>query len=247
LKTGYATRLTFHKRTAWHPLWSGDGRSIAYGLAAGIGKTDVMVRNLVDGSERRLWEGDRANWLQDWSRDSRLLLFAAPAPNRVRGAHLYALPIDEAGKAGAPYLVVQTEGGVWGRISPDGKWLVYCTDESGQFEIFVKKMPRAGEEPGAKWPIGSGGVDPKWSGDGSKIYYVALDRRRLMEVDVERGEGFEAQPPRVLFEATFLFDRTDRNAYDVTRDERFVVSTLAGSNVAPVHVMLNWHRMLERS
>jgi hypothetical protein len=249
LANGFAQRLTFHDSAAWHPVWSPDGRWLAFALGS-QGRMSIWRKNVLEGQEEEIWKGDRAAYLQDWSRDGNYLLFAGPGDQK-RGNDLFVLPLGSGGSAGKPYPVVHSDDGIWGQISPDGRWLLYATDESGQFEVFVRNMPAApgsgGIPPGPKWQITpSGGCDPKWSPDGKQVYFVSNDRTRLMAVDVKSGAGFEAGEPKPLFEAPFTFDRSERNGYAVMRDGRFLVSTMARSDTASIHVMLNWHLALTK-
>ena len=136
------------------------------------------------------------------------------------------------------------------RISPNGRWIVYTTNDSGMYQIVVQSFP---DPNGGRWQItAQGGIEPKWRRDGSELYYLAFDGN-LMSVPVkEAGAGgmFEAGTPAVLFQTPLLVSRTqtprDRR-YDVAPDGRFLISVPAASSAsAPVTVVVNWASALEK-
>ena len=105
------------------------------------------------------------------------------------------------------------EGGA--SFSPDGKWMAYCSSESGQLEIYVRAYARTG----GKWQISTnGGRGPCWSHDGREIFYTL--GLKMIAVEVATVPGFSPGRPRQLFE--FPFDRfigAERD-FDVTPDGR---------------------------
>jgi eukaryotic-like serine/threonine-protein kinase len=122
------------------------------------------------------------------------------------------------------------------RFSPDGKWLAYVSDESGQDDVYVQPFPG----PGQKWLVSTdGGSDPLWSKDGKELFYRAGGV--MMAVLVALRDGFSAARPRRLFEIPS--EARDNGAnYDVSSDGSWFV--VPGSNPTPpaseLHVVLNW-------
>ncbi len=83
------------------------------------------------------------------------------------------------------------------RISPDGGWLAYQSDESGRSEIYVRQFPG----PGGRWQVSTaGGSEPWWSADGRSIFYLDGDEN-MVSVAVRAADVFTAGLPQVLFEA----------------------------------------------
>jgi hypothetical protein len=106
-------------------------------------------------------------------------------------------------------------------VSPDGRWIAYTSDETGNPEVYVQSFPT----PGGKWQIStSGGADPRWRRDGRELFFISSDRK-LMAVEVKSDSVFQAGLPRELF-ATGVSGLVDvRTHYAVTTDgRRFLVN-----------------------
>ena len=135
------------------------------------------------------------------------------------------------------------------RFSPDGRWVAYRSDESGQLEIFVQRFPG----PGPKWQVSTeGGSEPRWSRSGRELFYRQDDKvnrqnDKMMVVDVETAPTFRAGRPRVLFEGQF-YD-FGINCYDVSPDgSRFIMIKEDPAELGPAHVnvVLNWFEDVKR-
>ena len=130
-----------------------------------------------------------------WSRDGRFLLYAAH--NAKTGVDdLWALPLVGERK---PFPVLQTPFQVGaGQFSPDGRWVAYESNESGQVAIYVRPFPG----PGGQWQVSNaGGTQPRWRSDGTELFYVTPDGR-LMAVPIAAGadgQALEAGAPMPLF------------------------------------------------
>ena len=131
--------------------------------------------------------------------------------------------------------------------SPDGRWLAYRSNVSGENEVYVR--PMTGESPG-RWQISNGGgVKPMWGPDGSELFYVD-STGRLMRVPVVTEPTFSAERPEVLFEASYFMGDYARN-YDISADgQRFLMIKELDTEAAPppeqIHVVINWFEELER-
>jgi Tol biopolymer transport system component len=135
---------------------------------------------------------------------------------------------------------------IHGRVSPDGRWIAYATNDSGMYQIVVQSFP---DPNGGKWQItAQGGVEPKWRRDGRELYYLALDGK-LMALPVKGERIFEAGTPVPLFETPLTVTRPtpsrDRR-YDVAADGRFLIVTPTQSTVPPMAVVVNWMSALEK-
>ena len=128
-------------------------------------------------------------------------------------------------------------------FSPDGRFLVYQSNESGRVEIYIQSFPG----PGGKWQISaSGGTDPQWRADGKELFYRAPDQK-VMAVDILAGNGITAGTPHPLFQGRFDSGLA-RNRYLPTADgKRFLtVAPLGRESMTPTTVVLNWYAELGR-
>jgi Tol biopolymer transport system component len=161
LVRGVRTRLTFGPVANGFPVWSPDGKWIAYYSLRNV--KPAICRKLADGSgaEEILLTDDQQIIPTDWSRDGKTLLYQR---GPIGGPHeTWLLPLAGERK---PQMVLPV--GEAGRLSPDGRWLAYVSNESGTFEVYVVAF--GGGQ--GKWQVspGSGGW-PHWSGDGKELYY----------------------------------------------------------------------------
>ena len=127
-----------------------------------------------------------------------------------------------------------------GRLSPDGRWLAYTSDESGRNDVYVRSFP-AGE---TKRRISqSGGRQASWRRDGRELVY-RTDDGDMMAVAVRTDGGFDASAPQALFRARIQKSFLGRYDYAFTGDgQRFLVNLRLGSEAPPpVHIILNWKR-----
>ncbi len=239
---GTSTRFTFNPTTDAAPVWSSDGRSIIFGSTrmedtpwgifrrpfGAAGEEDTLV-----GMNTQIVLPSQC------SADGDYLVYHVFGPRMFTDIYAVAM----SGDAEPIPLVVTPFEEAGARLSPNGRWLAYHSNESGTHQIYVRPFPEAG----GKWQISSGGGhEPEWRGDGRELYYLAPGNQ-LMAVPVVTEGGFEAGTPEPLFtvrRGSSTFDGT----YDVTEDgQRFLFILQAGEEEeqAPYQVVLNWTAELE--
>jgi dipeptidyl aminopeptidase/acylaminoacyl peptidase len=130
-----------------------------------------------------------------------------------------------------------------GRISPDGRWFAYSSNESGHWEVWVATFPK----PTKRWRISTEGAgDPRWRRDGRELYYVSEDRL-LMAVPVYDSVTFSHGTPVPLFDTgmnPYWYEAS--SLYDVARDGRFLfMSPIEDDRTAPLTMILNWTARLK--
>src|SRR5207249_488507 len=122
-----------------------------------------------------------------------------------------------------------------GAFSPDGKWLAYSSNESGEYKIYVVPFPG----PGGKWQVSpAGGVGPRWRRDGAEVFYLSSENRLMAAAVSASGSSFEVGVVQPLFDVRSygVFAR-----YDVTADgQRFVVPYEAGQPTTAMTLVVNW-------
>jgi serine/threonine protein kinase/Tol biopolymer transport system component len=240
LMRGTTSRFTFGPNYNFNPVWSGDGRSIAF-ASNRDGTARVFQRATNAGADQILTPplGDTPQTTrpQDWSRDGRYVI--EETINRKGGFDLWLQPLF-GDKKPFPYLATpfnETNA----RISPDGKWLAYVSDETRRYEVYVQPFPT----PGAKAQISTeGGEKPVWSRDGKQLYFISADRK-MMAVNVTTGEKFEAGSPRMLFETRI--GNALGNRFDVSKEGRFLIPTeTEQANDSPLTLIVNWPALLKK-
>ena len=125
-------------------------------------------------------------------------------------------------------------------FSPDGRWLLYSSDDSRQFQVYLGPYPAVDR----RWQVSrGGGVEPRWSADGREIYY--RQGAAMMAVKVALGPTPILSDPVKLFEAPYAFgeDRASIN-YDVSADGRFAM--IREDSDSRLRVVLNWPVALAR-
>lgn len=227
LERGTLTKVTFGGDD-YLPRWSPDGRMLAYNSSKS-GHMQVYVKHgIVQGEETMVTDGPETKALWDWTPDGREIVFGRQ--NKDTGWDLYAVAVEGDHKA-RPLVVAPFEQGR-ARVSPDGKWLAYVSDESGQKEVFVQAM----SDPDTRTQISSeGGTEPRWAHSSNELLFRSKDR--LMSVKFAPGGGLNPGKPVMLFE-----DKAEWLGYDVAPDGRLVVARDA-SDKAPatqINVVLHW-------
>ena len=176
-----------------------------------------------------------------WSKDGRYLIEGVSDPKTK--FDVWVLPLFGDRK---PFPYLHTEFNEANpKLSPNGQWLAYASDETGRYEVYVQTFPN----PGGKWQISTNGGDlPVWSHDGKEMFFVSADRKMMAAaVNSSAGGGskFEVGVPKALFDTRL--DPGMNPAFDVGKDGRFLIPTRAGqSAAAPITVVVNWTAALNK-
>jgi Tol biopolymer transport system component len=236
-----SSRLTFDG-TSVIPIWSPDGSRILY-RSQQAGPGDLYQRlSSGAGAEEALLKSNAMKNPTDWSSDGRFIVYENQGDSKT-GLDIWVLPTTGDRK---PFPFLQTQfSEQQGRLSPDGRWIAYTSEETGNLEVYVQSFP----VPGGKWQIStSGGADPRWRRDGKELYFISSDRK-LMGVEVKAADStFQAGLPLELFEARVSGLTDVRAHYTATADgKRFLVSSLSEDDgSSPMTVVLNWTAALKK-
>ena len=237
---GLRTRLTSDPAHDFMPVWSPDGDKIAF-ISARKGRQDLyQIAPSGRDTETVLWEDSVTKYANGWSPDGRFFLYTI---SEIPGANVYdalVLPMSEDRKP-LPFLKTAFSEG-YSKVSPDGRWVAYRSNESGSYELYVVPFPN----PDKKWLVSTAGANfPRWRADGKEIFYVAPDNKLMAAAVNDQGASFEVGEVRPLFEippkpsvvSTFQGWR-----YDVSADgRRFLVDVPMGEAATPpLTVVLNW-------
>ena len=186
------TRLTFGGGTNIVPVWSPDGRYIAFNRAGGI----WWVRSDGAGKPQLLIQSKSQPVPFSFTPDGKRLAYNEPNPDTAYDLGTVTIESDGAGlRAGKPEIFLQTSADERNpAFSPDGRWLAYASNESGTYQVYVRAFP----DKGGKWQISNaGGVYPVWSGNGHELFFRTGDNRIMVATYAAKADSFVPDKPRV--------------------------------------------------
>jgi serine/threonine-protein kinase len=236
LERGALRRITFAPGEDELPVWSPDGKRIAF---ASNGRQQAFVIP-ADGSgqEEPLLKNDSHFHLQSWSPDGKLIAYERLGS--TARWEIWMLPMEGEHKP-YPYLQGQFSE-LHPAFSPDGKWLAYTSGESGRAEVYVQRFPG----PGEKIQVSTdGGIYPVWSRDGRRLIYENSDT--LWSVDVTGSPTFSVGKTHVLYQGEIWNDAAGPN-YALSPDGKRIVVVERSKDAAEsnINVILNWNEELLR-
>ena len=221
------------------PVWAPDGKSFVFALAVDS-PPNLYVKALdAQGDVRRLTRSAIQSFPQSWSRDG-LIAFVTIDPKT--DGDIWLIPATGDREA---WPIIQTPfTETLPRISPDGRWLAYVSDESGLNQVYVTQFPK----PSGKWTVSSGaGSWPMWRPDSRELYYRKPDGT-MMAVGIGTGADFNAAAATPLFKPEASPGRLGLGTfYDVAADGRFLVNVVVDRKSSPAVVILNWQPPTSKS
>jgi len=234
---GTTSRLTLLPGEDETPVWSPDGRFIAFAAQRG---TRQLFRVPEDGSDppEPLWESEHHMHVSDWSPDGRWILFDHDLGPQ---ADIWLLDMD--GESEARPLLESRFNEHSERVSPDGNYLAYVSNESGREEVYVQRFPGLGDK---RQISNEGGAQPVWSRDGQKLFYRSLTH--VMAIEVKLGPPFDVSAPQPIAEDIFVGNPGGQHtAYDAMPDGKLVFLDDGGAeDRLYINVVVNWAEELKR-
>jgi hypothetical protein len=238
LEDGRATQLTFDGSNQ-RPTWTPDGTSVTF-ISSRLANDDLWVRR-VDGSEapRLLLDDERRLVQAITSPDGRAWVFRLGVGDE---RDLFWADANDP----VPRPFVATEAAERApTFSPNGRWVAYVSDETGQDEIYVRGFPPVA---GAATRVSTnGGTQPLWSNRGAELFYFS-GRNEMVAVQVSADESFFVGAETVLFSTSRYPDNPNGRSYDLSPDDQrfMIVRPGAASGAGRTVVVENFHSELAR-
>ena len=240
LKENTLNRFTFGQGN-YDPLWSKDGKYIYY--ASGMSGSEGILMRPSDGSAsaQRIFVTQDLLYPQSITPDSKYLIigkFSGSTQGDIVELNIHDEQLDT--------LISTNNNEVNGEVSTDGKWFLYCSNETGNSAVYLKSYP----DLKGKWQVSNGsGLDPIWSPKGDKVFYLN-PQNKLMSVSITTKPTLIIGNPQVLFDVSdmLLQDALGAN-YDISPDGKkfiFVLRNDQQKNHNEINVVLNWKKELER-
>jgi Tol biopolymer transport system component len=233
----HLTRLTFAGENNAYPVWTPDGQRIVYSSQEKGGAPNLWwIRADGGGDAQRLTQSKNlAQFEESWNLDSKVLAFRQENPGT--GSDIFTVNIEgdekSGWKPGEPKPFVNSpfyEGEP--AFSPDGRWLAYVSNESGNFEVCVRPFP----SPGGKWQVSTGGgLLPRWPRNGKEFFYETLDSKIMAATYTTSGDSFHAEKPQLWSPGQFTELGSGTYNFDLHPDgKRFAVLKAPGTEPAAV-------------
>ena len=232
-------RFTFDDEIQASPVWSPSGQEIVYRHTATPSR---LMSRAADGTGEPvvLVESGNALHAPNWSRDGHYLVYFESTPET--SSDIRYIELGAGGSVGEPVTFLDsTARELSPKLSPDGRFLAYMSDESGRYEVYVRPFPNGD----GKWQVSvTGGLGPRWSSDGSELYYG--ESGTLMAVSVSTESALTLGQPQPLFEASGGGQAGSGSGfYEVSADgQRFLTIAPVEDAEAPpptIRIVQNWY------
>jgi Tol biopolymer transport system component len=248
-REGQSAAVTSDQTVDWAPVLSPDGDQVAF-ASARRGAPHVHTKRITDPGrgEELVGPTGAVQFVTDWAStpEGQLIVYQDSTP----GTGQDVMAITVGGPHTRRALVQTPADDMDGRVSPDGRWLAYTSNESGRIEVYIQPLRGSND----RWQVSSaGGVSPRWRRDGRELYYLAVAAStlpfggsvvegRLMAVRIDTDRGLRRGVPTPLFPV-----RARGGQFQPSIDgTRFLVNVGSGTAALPITVWTNWIQALAR-
>jgi serine/threonine-protein kinase len=237
------TRFTFDAGRDRFPVWTPEGRLILFSSGR-YGGRDIFGKAADGtGAAEQLTDSLSTKGPLSISPDGKQLVYWESTSESATDLRVLSLEGERSSKALLATEFTEQNG----VFSPDGRWMAYQSNESGQFEIYVRPFPNVNE---GRWPISiGGGTRPLWGPGGRELFYLGPGGR-LMVVPVQTTPNFTAGTAEILFERSYYAGGAgiSGRTYDISPDgQRFLMIKESDDTSTPqsMTVVLNWFEELK--
>jgi serine/threonine-protein kinase len=243
------TRMTFDKARDLQSIWTPDGKKIVF-ASNREGNVASLYWKSADGTggEEKLGSMPGLGLMPwSWSSDGRTLITAETDGAAKWGIGMFSMEGERTRKPLLPEEATE----ICPKISPDGGYMAYASDESARTEVYVRPFPDVNK---GKWQVStSSGNMPLWSPDGRELFYLTLENS-VMAVAVETKPTFSLGTPKALFRSTCVGNIVgEGTAWDISPDgKRFLMikppATTPSAEGGPrkINIVLNWVEELKQ-
>jgi serine/threonine-protein kinase len=244
LDRGTFTRLTLEGEN-WWPVWSPDGRRIAFPGRRDSSPVVDLAWIGADGSSGAEWltQSELSNQPTTWTPDGRTLIYQRD----IHPETAWDVMALEPAEGGEPRVLLGSRfNEMLADLSPDGRWLAYASDESGRVEVYVRSYPDLER----KWQISTeGGLESVWSPDGRELFYRNEEGQGMMVVPITTEPEFRPGRPELLFEGDYAPSPWYGRNFDVAPDSQsfvMVEHVLPEDINTELQVVVNWFTELAK-
>ncbi len=234
LTTSTTTQLTFGGPVEFYPVCAPDGRDMVFAALKPSVPNLFRQSILAPGNAALLLASPFAKLPSDWSGDGRSLFYTVFTANMA--TDIAVIPLD----GGEPRLVISTPNEERSaKLSPDGRWLAYVSNENGRFEVYVQPMPQTG----SKWLVSrGGGLQPQWSADSRDLYFIATDRKLMVMPITTDGAAMVPAVPTVLMNTNMTqWELSNQGtSYVVAPDGKRILISTSTDVGRPITLLQNW-------
>ena len=241
IQRGTTSRVTATTEWGRYPLWLPDGIHVIFGMITP--QRGIAMREVRGDTHPRFIEtsSNPVDGLRPVALSPKgdLLFVERIEPKTSSDVWVYPLSNDFS-KGGDAYPYINGEAREqYPAVSPNNRWVVYASDESGRSEVYVQPLPKAA----GKWQVSSsGGGYPVWSRDGRELYFIG-GNGQVMATPVKEGTFFDAATPHALFDPHIVSNAW----FDVDKNGRFLIPVqVEQTERAPITVIVNWPAALHQ-
>jgi len=215
-------------------VWLPDGENVAY--RGNDSRTIFMVNIMNPGKIDTLVTSNNTIYPVSFSSNGNLMFYDEIHSSDSKNILIY----DREKNVTIPFLITPAWENM-ARFSPNDKLVAYSSNETGQFEIYLKRFPDTGE----KWNVSiGGGTEPMWSKDGDELFY--RNGNRIMAVQVKYEEDFDYGKPDLLIEGAYPKSPFDITNFDISQNgDTFLMLKPVSTGKKEIHIIVNWFEELK--